>query len=131
MTWTGQSFSVGQILTAAQMTNLQADITALANGDSGAPTIISPSPPSRILDDAITTDGAQSIGAGAAWTIPQGFHNLVSLHASGADVQIYVNAAWRAGLTTACGAVFSDGTNMRLLNNTGVSISTYWQRFDG
>lgn len=37
MTWTGQTFSVGQILTAAQMNNLQADITAQANGDSGAP----------------------------------------------------------------------------------------------
>ena len=39
MTWTGQAFGVGQVLTAAQMTNLQADITALANGDAGAPAI--------------------------------------------------------------------------------------------
>lgn len=39
MAWTGQTFAVGQILTAAQMTNLQNDITALANGDSGAPGI--------------------------------------------------------------------------------------------
>ena len=40
MTWTGQSFSVGQVLTSAQMNNLQADITALANGDAGAPSIV-------------------------------------------------------------------------------------------
>lgn len=40
MTWTGQVFTVGQILTAAQMNNLQADITALANADSGAPGIV-------------------------------------------------------------------------------------------
>lgn len=39
MTWTGQTFSVGQQLTAAQMNNLQADITAVANQDSGAPTV--------------------------------------------------------------------------------------------
>ncbi len=39
MTWTGQVFSVGQILTAAQQNNLQADITAVANGDAGAPNI--------------------------------------------------------------------------------------------
>lgn len=39
MVWTGQNFSVGQILTAAQMTNLQNDITALAVGDAGAPKI--------------------------------------------------------------------------------------------
>lgn len=37
MTWTGQTFNVGQTLTAAQMTNLQADITAVMNGDSNAP----------------------------------------------------------------------------------------------
>ena len=40
MTWTGQSFSVGQELTAAQMTNLQADITAAFNGDSVAPELV-------------------------------------------------------------------------------------------
>jgi len=37
MTWTGQTFTVGQILTAAQLNNLQADITAAFNGDSGGP----------------------------------------------------------------------------------------------
>lgn len=39
MTWTGQTFSVGQVLTAAQMNNLQADITAAFNKDSGAPVL--------------------------------------------------------------------------------------------
>ena len=39
MAWTGQIFSVGQILTAAQMNNLQNDITALADNDSGAPDV--------------------------------------------------------------------------------------------
>jgi len=37
MTWTGQSFSPGQVLTATQMNNLQDDITAQANGDASAP----------------------------------------------------------------------------------------------
>lgn len=37
MTWTGQSFTAGQVLTASQLNALQADITAQANGDSGAP----------------------------------------------------------------------------------------------
>ncbi len=37
MTWTGQSFSEGQVLTAVNLNNLQNDITAQANGDSGAP----------------------------------------------------------------------------------------------
>lgn len=37
MTWTGKVFTVGAVLTAAQMNNLQADITAIMDQDSGAP----------------------------------------------------------------------------------------------
>jgi len=37
MTWTGQNFIAGQILTATAMNNLQDDITAQANGDTSAP----------------------------------------------------------------------------------------------
>lgn len=40
MTWTGNSFSFGQILTSTQMQQVQDDITALANGDAGAPSIV-------------------------------------------------------------------------------------------
>ena len=51
MTWTGQTFTAGQILTAAQMNNLQADITAQANGDSGSPQ----NQTASIADSAIAT----------------------------------------------------------------------------
>ena len=37
MAWTNQSFSVGQVLTAAQVNNLNNNVTAIMNGDSGAP----------------------------------------------------------------------------------------------
>lgn len=37
--WTGQSFTLNQILTSTQMNQLQADITALSEGASGAPRI--------------------------------------------------------------------------------------------
>ena len=37
MTWIGKTFVLNDILTAAQMNALQADITAQANGDTGAP----------------------------------------------------------------------------------------------
>lgn len=37
MVWTVQNFSVGQVLTAAQMNNLNANNTAAMNGDTGAP----------------------------------------------------------------------------------------------
>lgn len=39
MAWTSLSFSIGQILTAAQMTNLSNNITAVMNGDTGAPNL--------------------------------------------------------------------------------------------
>lgn len=39
MTWTNFTFSVGQVLTAAQMNNLYANFAAMAAKDSGAPTI--------------------------------------------------------------------------------------------
>lgn len=62
MTWTGQTFSVGQILTAAQLNNLQADITAQANGDSGAPTNQTASYASGSVDQAAI--GASAVGQG-------------------------------------------------------------------
>lgn len=37
MAWTGQTFTLNQVLTSTQMNQLQADITAQAQGDSGAP----------------------------------------------------------------------------------------------
>lgn len=40
MAWTTLNFSVGQILTAAQMQNLDDNFEALAAGDSGAPNIV-------------------------------------------------------------------------------------------
>lgn len=39
MAWTNLSFAYGSVLTSAQMNNLFADLTALANGDTGAPPI--------------------------------------------------------------------------------------------
>lgn len=41
MAWTALSFSVGQVLTAAQMNNLQANFAAMAANETGAPDITS------------------------------------------------------------------------------------------
>ncbi len=50
MAWTALTFSVGQILTAAQMNNLQANFTALAQGLSGAPKIQDAALDTKIVD---------------------------------------------------------------------------------
>lgn len=40
MAWTSLSFSVGQVLTAAQMNNLQANFAAVAGNEAGAPVLL-------------------------------------------------------------------------------------------
>jgi len=64
MGWTGQTFSVGQVLTAAQLNNLQNDITAFANQDAGAP---APATDFITLDTQITDGiiGQSEVGANA------------------------------------------------------------------
>lgn len=60
MAWTNQTFSVGQVLTAAQVTNLNNNVTALANGDSGAPKIQTSAYGSASITAAAM--GANSVG---------------------------------------------------------------------
>lgn len=72
MAWTGQTFSVGQILTAAQMTNLQNDITALANGDAGAPAIQTAAYGAGSVDAAAIGAGEVGQSEVAASAIGQG-----------------------------------------------------------
>jgi len=66
MVWTGQTFAVGQILTAAQMTNLQNDITAAFAKDTGAPVLAN----DYVTNAMIATNAvnADSITAGAVGT---------------------------------------------------------------
>jgi len=77
MTWTGQSFSVGQILTAAQMTTLQADITALANGDSGAPKVTNAAMDSDVGIVA-GTEQATTSGTSKSFSIPAGVKRVTA-----------------------------------------------------
>lgn len=75
MTWTGQSFSVGQVLTAAQMNNLQADITAVTNGDAGAPTIQTAGigadqvTADKIANNSITRDQLSTSGSSSSGSL--------------------------------------------------------------
>lgn len=71
MTWTGQSFSVGQILTAAQMNNLQADITAHANGD---PVVDSGSPAQKWLSMYSTVESGSASLNGSTQYLPEGLY---------------------------------------------------------
>jgi len=70
MAWTGQSFSVGQVLTAAQMNNLQADITALANGDAGAPDIVEAALAAVVSAQLVTNGDSHNHSGGDGASIP-------------------------------------------------------------
>ena len=115
-------------ITTGLMTAYRDNITEVAEGASGARIH-----PSSALDDTITTDGSQSIGATATWTPSQGTYNMAVENSTiGGLFDIFVSSSWRIGITNISGLAFFDGTNMRIANGHGSnSYTTYWQRFDG
>jgi len=66
MAWTALTFSVGQILTAAQMNNLQSNFTAVADGNVGAPKIQDAALDLKIIDRTNIKD----VVAGDDWYDP-------------------------------------------------------------
>lgn len=129
MTWTGKTFNVGDILTAAQMNNLQADITAQAQGDAGAP-------PQAVVTLTTSTEVGSASVAGT-YPLPNG---LVTVSATGDDgtaeatIDVNINGTYRpAGSLTGTGSI--GGTFLVVnsgdlrINRTAGTISTYWQRF--
>lgn len=124
------NLAVDQPFTNAKAVALRDNPTAITEGASGAPQIH----PSSALDDTITTDGSQGISASSTWTPSQGFYNMVP-DQTGVSWQLYVSAAWRGdtGATSQYlgGGQFCDGTNMRIDNSRGSTVTIYYQRFDG
>ena len=114
-------------ITTGLMTAYRDNDVEIAEGSSG-PLIH----PSSALDDTITTEGSQSIGAGATWTTPQGLYNMMGSGSAGSKLELYISGAWRTtGGSQTSGCVFADGTNMRIKSSSAVTETTYWQRFDG
>jgi hypothetical protein len=113
--------------TTGLFTKLRDNLLAIQEGDATAPKI----KPSSALDDAITTDSYQAIGASSYYTPPAGVYNITALHANAGRLQLYVSSVWRLGLTSVSGAVMFDGVNMRILNAVASTQYLVWQRFDG
>lgn len=93
MTWTGRTFNVGDILTAAQMNQLQADITAVCNADSGAP-LLWP----RALQPNSYFVGSQSLATGGTSTyVTPGIVNVFMQAGNDTSMtlQQYLAGAWR------------------------------------
>ena len=71
---------------------------------------------------------SEDIANGADWDIPRGVYQTVC---SSADVvlEIRVSGTWRASASTVGGAIFSDGSNVRIKNNSGSTQTVYYMRF--
>lgn len=122
MAWTSLSFSVGQVLTAAQMNNLQANFAALAANDTGSPNITKITP-------AIQTSGTTTIaGSGGTWTPAAGIY-AYSITVTNAKLQIYQSGVWREEATSeTSGILITDGTNTRLINNALADATVYYHK---
>jgi hypothetical protein len=137
MTWTGQTFSAGQVLTAVQMNNLQNDITGQANGDSGAPKNKLASMDTGSVDSAQIVASAVTQGK-LSTTTGEVSHNTTSLTNKtlpGGEYGFYPQLKCDSGTTLAqaiIGGALSNTsyvTNIALDRNSGTGFVYAQQRY--
>lgn len=123
MTWTGHSYAVGEILTHTTMNNMQADIEAAINGDSGAPHCAG-----ALSSLSIGTMQTQSISAGGTWTIPAGTYifNVYSPQGFQVALRISDGSTWYGSNASIGSVIISDGTNYEIKNYNGISATAYY-----
>lgn len=90
MAWTSLTFAFGSLLTSTKMTQLSDNITALANGDSGAPSIQTAAIAAGVVAQSQlkTTSGAVSAAATTNLTLPggaYGFYPQIKISGSGTN----------------------------------------------
>jgi hypothetical protein len=126
MAWTSVTFSYGSVLTSTKMTQVQDNFTAVAQGLSGAPSILTAAIGTAAVTGAklatTLTGGTTAMTAGASYTLTSGFYNTASAQGL---VQIYVSGSWR-GVSgqNICGGLISDGTNVRVYANATETLYT-------
>lgn len=123
MTWTDKDFIADTLLTASQLNNAQADITAAMNGDDGAPNI------RGALN--VTSHAAlqvESIAASGTWLIPKGVYTMVTTVALGAELEMLVGSSWIASTQQApVGLIISNGSYYRVKNKKAY-VNKVWYR---
>ena len=120
MAWTSLTFSFGAILTSTQMNQLQANFSAIANGDAGAPRIKGAG-----LSKSVVTSANQAITALTYW-VPSN-KQLQFLSDSSIGIELYVAGTWRSAVGGPWGNFLFDGTNMRFYNSGGSTAYVYYQ----
>lgn len=100
MVWTTLSFPFGSVLTSAKMTQLYDNLTALANGDSGAPNIQTAAYAAGSVDQAAI--GANDVGQSELKTTTANQSSSVAQNAVGTITPTgatYTLAYWLSGAT--------------------------------
>lgn len=120
MAWTSLTFSFGAILTSAQMNQLQANFSAIADGDAGAPQIKGAG-----LSKAIVSSVSQSIASLTYWTPSASQLQFISTSSIG--LELYIAGAWRSATGGPWGSFLFDGTNMRFFNSGASTGYVYYQ----
>lgn len=79
------------------------------------------------LTQTVGSTGSQGLADGATWIPAAGFYNVVCDSAP-VVLQIFTGAVWRSGQSEVGGLIWFDGTNMRIKNNSGGSVTLYYQK---
>lgn len=123
MVWQVTSFTSGVVLESSDTNTLQDNFHAVAEADSGAPSI---------YGDAWTTsfsDYGQVSLIGGPWTPSSGFYFITG----NAGLQIFIGGAWRqtpySNGFNGHGLVLTDGSKLRF-DATGSNL-LYWRRLIG
>jgi len=120
MAWTSLTFSFGAVLTSTQMNQLQANFSAVANGDAGAPRVKGAG-----LSKSVVASANQAISALTYW-IPSD-KQLQFLADVEIQFELYIAGAWKTLTGGVWGAFLFDGANMRFFNTAGVTRYVYYQ----
>lgn len=127
MTWTNFSFSVGQILTAAQMNNLYANFAALGAGDSGAPEVDEAALAAAVTAQLVTNGDSHNHVGGDGGPLIAGSLGSGAVDTSDAVAAgVIAQANLKSTLQQSSGAV-SDGSSVELTLTGGTySLAYFW-----
>ena len=138
MTWTGKTFSVGALLPAVDLNNLQADITAAMNKDASAPVLANnyvveammdtASVKNDSLSNAIGSTGTQTISTSATWTPAAGWYNFMRKSTLTGNVKVRLSANTSLGVFTSGALFYCDGSNVQFIENGASTADMFWQK---
>jgi hypothetical protein len=142
------AFGFGTKLTSTQMQNLRDNLDAAFAKDSGAPVLANDYVVNAMVDSAsienrnlvandigfdkmdfsIISQGTISLNSGDTFTLTDGAWNIISSDTN-LRLELFVDGSWRTSGENPNGAIFGDGSNMRLNKIGGGLIAYYFQLF--